>query len=121
MMVTTSPILGGVILIMAGLFQFTPLKQACLAHCRSPLGFFMTEWRPGTWGALIMGIQHGRFCVICCWLLMALLFVAGVMNLLWIAAIAAYVLLEKIAPAGHWISRTAGLLITGWGAWLALL
>ncbi len=118
MMVSNSPLLGGVLLIGAGVFQFTPLKRACLAHCRSPLGFFMTEWREGTRGALLMGIRHGIFCVGCCWLLMALLFVAGVMNLLWVAVIAAYVLVEKIVPAGHWVSRGIGLCVIVGGAWM---
>ena len=118
MMVSTSPILGGVLLIGAGIFQFTPLKYTCLAHCRTPLGFFMTEWRENTQGALLMGLRHGSFCVGCCWLLMALLFVAGVMNLLWVATIAAYVLIEKVVPAGHWVSRAIGLLVIVWGAWM---
>jgi predicted metal-binding membrane protein len=118
MMVATSPILGGVILIAAGIFQFTPLKHACLAHCRSPLAFFGTEWREGSWGALQMGLRHGGFCVVCCWLLMALLFVAGVMNLLWIVAIATYVLIEKVIPGGHRVAQLFGLLIIGWGVWL---
>ena len=108
MMETTSPVLGGVILIAAGVFQFTPLKYACLSHCRTPLGYFMTEWREGRWGALVMGIRHGAYCVGCCWLMMALLFVAGVMNLFWIAVIAAYVLLEKVLPDGQKVS---------WGYW----
>lgn len=118
MMETTSPILGGIILIAAGVFQFTPLKQACLSHCRTPLGYFMTEWRAGKWGALVMGARHGTFCVGCCWLIMALLFVAGVMNLLWIVVIAAYVLLEKVLPNGHKISWAFGVLMIGWGVWL---
>jgi predicted metal-binding membrane protein len=118
MMVSNSPFLGGMLLIGAGVFQFTPLKRACLAHCRSPLGFFMTEWREGTRGAFLMGIRHGIFCVGCCWLLMALLFVAGVMNLLWVAAIAAYVMVEKIVPAGRWVSLAIGLCIIGGGVWM---
>jgi len=118
MMVSNSPLLGGVLLIGAGVFQFTPLKRACLAHCRSPLGFFMTEWREGTRGALLMGIRHGIFCVGCCWLLMALLFVAGVMNLLWVAVIAAYVLVEKIVPAGHWVSWGIGFCVIVGGVWM---
>jgi len=118
MMVSNSPLLGGVLLIGAGAFQFTPLKRACLSHCRSPLGFFMTEWREGTRGALLMGIRHGTFCVGCCWLLMVLLFVAGVMNLLWVAVIAAYVLVEKIIPAGHWVSRGIGLCVIVGGVWM---
>lgn len=77
----TSPILGGIVLIATGIFQFTPFKQACLNHCRTPMGYFMTEWRDGQWGAFVMGVRHGAYCVGCCWLLMALLFVSGVMNL----------------------------------------
>ena len=78
----------------------------------------MTEWREGGRGALIMGLRHGRSCVGCCWLIMALLFVAGVMNLLWVAAIAGFVLLEKVVPEGEWVARTAGLLFAVWGFWL---
>ena len=120
MMATTSPILGGVILLAAGIFQFTPLKHLCLAHCRTPMGFILTEWREGRSGALVMGLKHGRFCLGCCWFLMALLFVAGIMNLLWVAIIAAFVLIEKAAPDGGWVSRTAGLFLIGWGIWLLL-
>jgi len=119
MMVSNNPLLGGMLLIGAGVFQFTPLKHACLTHCRSPIGFFMTEWREGNRGAFFMGIHHGIYCVGCCWLLMALLFVAGVMNLLWVAAIAAYVLVEKIVPAGHWVSRAIGFWIIVVGLWMA--
>jgi predicted metal-binding membrane protein len=108
MMVSTSPVFGGVLLIAAGVFQWTPLKYTCLTHCRSPLGFFMTEWRDGSWGALRMGVRHGIDCVGCCWVLMALLFVAGVMNLLWIAALAAFVLIEKVLPHGAVVGRVAG-------------
>jgi predicted metal-binding membrane protein len=120
MMSSTSPIFGGLLLIGAGIFQFTPLKHACLAHCRTPLGFFMTEWREGKQGALVMGLRHGNFCVGCCWFLMALLFVAGVMNLLWVAAIAVYVLIEKVVPKGHWVSRAIGLLVIVWGLWMII-
>ncbi len=118
-MVATSPILGGALLVAAGVFQWTPLKHACLAHCRSPLGFIMSEWREGTGGALVMGLKHGAYCVGCCWFLMGLLFVAGVMNLLWVAIIAAFVLVEKVAPAGPWVGRATGLLLVGWGVWMA--
>ena len=120
MMETTSPVLGGIILIAAGVFQFTPLKYACLSHCRTPLGFFMAEWREGKLGTLVMGVRHGAFCVGCCWLIMALLFVAGVMNLLWIAVIAAYVLAEKLLPFGHKLSWIIGALMIGWGAWMIM-
>ena len=106
-MATTSPLIGGALLVAAGVYQLTPLKEACLAHCRSPLGFLMTEWREGPAGALRMGLRHGAFCLGCCWVLMGLLFVTGVMNLLWVAAIATFVLLEKVAPGGRLIGRAA--------------
>jgi predicted metal-binding membrane protein len=108
MMVSTSPMLGGLLLLAAGIFQWTPLKSTCLTQCRSPLGFLMTEWREGAWGALMMGLRHGRYCVGCCWVLMALLFVAGVMNLLWVAAMAAFVLVEKVLPRGELVGRVVG-------------
>jgi len=108
MMVSTSPMLGGLLLLAAGIFQWTPLKSTCLTQCRSPLGFLMTEWREGASGALLMGLRHGRYCVGCCWVLMALLFVAGVMNLLWVAAMAAFVLVEKVLPRGELVGRVMG-------------
>jgi predicted metal-binding membrane protein len=112
---TTSSLLAGGILICAGIYQLTPLKQACLRHCRSPLDFVVTRWRKGTRGAFIMGCEHGAYCLGCCWVLMALLFVGGVMNLLWIAALSLYVLAEKVLPATHWLSRLAGALLIVWG------
>jgi len=123
MMVSTSPALGGGLLICAGLYQFTPWKHACLSKCRSPLAFVMSEWRDGVRGAFIMGLRHGLFCTGCCWLLMALLFVAGVMNLFWIAALAAWILLEKALPDVRWLYNATGLLLIGWGIgvlWLAV-
>ena len=111
MMVSTSPYLGGGLLVAAGIFQWTPLKRACLTQCRSPMGFVMTEWREGPLGALIMGIRHGVYCVGCCWVLMALLFVAGVMNLVWVAAIATFVLVEKVVPAGERVGQVAGVVL----------
>lgn len=119
-LVAVSPVFGGIFLILAGAYQLTPLKHICLAHCRTPLGFLMTEWREGTRGALIMGLRHGIYCVGCCWALMTLLFVAGVMNLLWVALIAAYILIEKAVPAGQWLSRAIGVLMVGWGVWLLI-
>ncbi len=111
----TTPLISGMILAIAGLYQLTPLKQACLSHCRSPIGFFMTEWRDGGTGAFKMGLKHGAFCVGCCWMLMALLFVLGVMNLLWVAAISVFVLLEKVTPYGRAIARVTGvaMLVSG--------
>ena len=117
-MVSASPWLGGGLLIAAGIYQWLPAKDACLSHCRSPLGFLSSEWREGARGALIMGIRHGSFCVGCCALLMALLFVAGVMNLLWVATIAIFVLVEKLGPGGRTLGRATGLAMVGWGIWV---
>jgi predicted metal-binding membrane protein len=117
-MALTSPRWAGAVLIVAGVFQWTPLKHACLSHCRSPLSFLMTEWREGAGGALIMGVRHGVYCVGCCWILMALLFVVGVMNLLWVAAISVFVLMEKTVPAGQGVARAAGLVLVGVGLFL---
>jgi predicted metal-binding membrane protein len=114
----TSPVVGGVLLVAAGFYQWTPLKHACLSKCRSPLGFVLTEWREGGRGAFLMGLKHGGYCAGCCWSLMALLFVAGVMNLLWVAAIAGLVLLEKVAPAGDRLGRVAGVVLVVWGVWM---
>lgn len=116
----TSPLASALLILATGVFQFTPLKRACLVRCRSPLAFLTTEWREGAGGAFIMGWRHGGYCVGCCWFLMGLLFVAGVMNLLWVAAISAFVLFEKAGPAGKVISRAAGLSLVGWGAWSAI-
>lgn len=115
MMETTSIVLAGAVLIAAGIYQWTPLKQACLRHCRSPLDFLVSHWRNGSGGAFLMGLQHGAYCVGCCWVLMLLLFVGGVMNLAWISGLAIYVMVEKFAPAGHWIGRGAGAVLIGWG------
>ena len=120
MMVSTSPLLGGVLLLVAGVFQWTPLKSACLTHCRSPLSFLMTDWGEGKWGAFFMGLKHGAYCTGCCWFLMALLFVAGVMNVWWIAIIALFVLLEKVVPQGLFVGKVAGVLLVAWGVWMAL-
>jgi predicted metal-binding membrane protein len=107
-MVITSSAIGGVLLVCAGVFQFTPFKRACLVHCRSPMSFLMTDWRGGRWGTLVMGLKHGAYCVGCCWILMSLLLVVGVMNLLWVAAIAGFVLLEKAAARGEALGRVVG-------------
>lgn len=107
--------LSGGVLIAAGLYQFSPLKDLCLSHCRSPAEFLTRHWRPGAAGAFRLGVLHGAYCVGCCWLLMALLFVGGVMNLIWIALLAILVLLEKNAPYGRWIARAGGLVFLTWG------
>ncbi len=107
-------VLGGVILVGAGAYQFTNLKKACLKQCRTPLGFLLNEWRPGTRGAAVMGLRHGTMCIGCCWALMAMLFVLGVMNLWWIAVVAAIALLEKVVPSDA-LSRVLGVALTTWG------
>jgi len=114
-MATATPHVGGAVLVAAGVFQWTPLKRACLVACRSPLTFLMTRWREGGRGALRLGLQHGLYCVGCCWLLMALLFVAGVMNLAWVAAIAAFVLVERVAPWGAGVGRLGGAALVALG------
>jgi predicted metal-binding membrane protein len=103
-----APIGGAAVLFAAGIYQFTPWKNACLRHCQSPMGFFMTRWRDGAANAFRIGLEHGASCVGCCWMLMALLFVAGVMNLTWVAAITVFVLLEKLLPFPRAVSFTAG-------------
>jgi predicted metal-binding membrane protein len=107
--------LSGGVLIAAGIFQLSPLKHVCLVHCRAPAAFLTRHWRPGTLGALRLGAMHGGFCLGCCWLLMALLFVGGVMNLAWIAALAFLVLAEKTLPFGQWVARGAGATLIIWG------
>ena len=117
-MMATSPFLAGGLLVAAGLFQWTPLKRACLAACRSPLSFLMNGWREGAGGALVMGLRHGSYCLGCCWALMALLFVAGVMNVLWVALLAAIVLVEKVVPRGDLVGRLAGVALVAAGVLL---
>jgi predicted metal-binding membrane protein len=114
-MASTNVVLGAGLLIAAGIYQLTPLKHACLRHCRSPITFITHHWRPGEIGALRMGVEHGAFCTGCCWFLMALLFYGGIMNLHWIVGLALFVLFEKTVPAGHWLGRFAGLLLIAWG------
>jgi predicted metal-binding membrane protein len=110
----------GMLLLLAGLYQFSKLKGVCLAACRSPLSFIMRLWRPGWRGALNIGAHHGLHCLGCCWLLMALLFVGGVMNLTWVVALAFLVLIEKTAPYGHRIAQAAGVIALVWGVVLLM-
>src|SRR5438477_13178638 len=114
-MVSTNAWLGGTLLLGAGVFQFSPLKNSCLTRCRGPLEFIMTRWREGQAGAFRMGLEHGAFCTGCCWALMALLFVAGVMNIIWIAALTLLVCLEKVLPARVPISMMTGFMLSAWG------
>jgi predicted metal-binding membrane protein len=108
------PWAGAAVLLAAGAFQFSPWKSACLSHCRAPIGYFLTEWREGKGGAVAMGLQHGLFCVGCCWLLMAVLFAVGIMNILWGAVITAFVVAEKILPWRRAVVWSGGALcLTG--------
>ncbi len=122
MMESASNILGGILLIATGLYQWTPLKDACLSYCQTPLTFIMRHggFRREATGALTLGLRHGLYCIGCCWAVMLLLFVGGVMNLFWIAALAALVLLEKVVPFGRLIARLAGIAFIAGGAWLLL-
>ena len=114
MMATTSSVLGGAVLLTAGVYQWTPLKGACLTHCRSPIHFITQHWQPGRAGAFRMGWDHGLYCLGCCWFLMCLLFVGGVMNLVWIAGLAIFVLLEKVLPL-EWVPQVSGAALVVWG------
>ena len=109
------PALAGAVLVAVGVFQFTPIKAACLKKCRTPIGFLLTDWRPGRSGAFRMGFNHGKFCIGCCWALMMVLFVGGVMSLATIAALSSLVLLEKLMPRGDLLARLGGVILVLWG------
>jgi predicted metal-binding membrane protein len=113
------PWLGAAILILAGLYQLTPLKAACLRQCQSPVLFLTRHARPGARGAVMLGLRYGLYCLGCCWALMAVLFAAGIMAVPWIAALSILVLIEKTAPGGQWIGRAAGVGLVVYGVWLA--
>ena len=116
MLVSTSAVLTGVLLLIAGIYQFSSLKRICLSRCRTPFGFLLGEWRNGVAGAFRMGIRHGLFCMGCCWALMALLFVGGVMNLTWIAALSLAVAIEKMLPGGERIATALGVVLLAVGS-----
>jgi predicted metal-binding membrane protein len=117
---TATPVVSAILLFAAGIYQATPLKNLCLSKCRSPLGFLLTEWREGAAGAYLMGLHHGATCVGCCAMLMLLLFVFGVMNLVWVAALSVLVVLEKSLPAGRLIARASGYAMIAGGVALLL-
>jgi predicted metal-binding membrane protein len=121
MMQVTSPIAGATLLLIAGVYQLTPMKYACLQTCHSPLGFLMSRWRNGLHGAFVMGLEHGAYCVGCCWALMLLLFAGGVMNLAVIAALTAFVAFEKLAPFGVNKTRISGILLIVAGLWMMVV
>jgi predicted metal-binding membrane protein len=116
LMESASRSLSGLLLILAGGWQFTPYKNSCLTHCQSPVEFLVRHRRPGNRGALLMGLHHGYYCLGCCWFLMTLLFVGGVMNLYWIAGLALYVYLEKLPAGGKWLTRISGAGLLLWGS-----
>jgi predicted metal-binding membrane protein len=119
-MASAHTVLGAVVLIAAGLYQWTPIKNACLAQCQTPFRFLITHggFRSNVRGCLHLGLLHGSYCVGCCWVLMALLFVVGTMNVLWIALLSLLVLLEKLTPWGRWVARIAGAVCIAAGAWM---
>lgn len=114
MLWSRSAVLSASVLALAGLYQLSSIKHACLAQCRSPVLFLTAHWRPGRLGAFLLGVRHGAFCVGCCWLMMALLFVGGIMNLVWIAALTLLVLAEKLLPAGAVVAKVSGALLIIW-------
>jgi len=116
----TSSLFAGGLLVAAGVYQWTPLKNSCIRHCRSPLGFLLGDWRDGSWGALRMGAEHGIFCLGCCWFLMLLPFAAGVMSLLWMAVLTGFILIEKTIPGGDRACRVAGVVLVIGGVVLIL-
>jgi len=119
MMVSANTVFSSLLLIIAGLYQWSPLKLRCLQVCRSPLSIITTQWREGITGAILMGIKHGQFCLGCCWFLMALLFVAGVMNLKWILILTLLVMAEKILPRAEVLSKIIGVVLIGLGLFIA--
>jgi predicted metal-binding membrane protein len=121
LMWSSSAMLTGALLLLAGAYQLTPLKHTCLIQCRSPAPWLARHWRAGAGGALRMGLHHGLFCVGCCWSLMLLLFAGGVMNLVWIVGLAIIVLLEKLLPWGEWLARGSGVLLLAAGGMLVLV
>lgn len=120
MMEPATPLVTAAILALAGVYQLTPLKSACLRVCRSPLGYLMQHWRAGTWGAFTLGVRHGLYCLGCCWALMLLLFAGGVMNLVVIVALTAWVIVEKLAPFGEWTAKASGAVMLVLALWTAI-
>lgn len=115
---SNSATVSALILLTAGAFQFTSLKDACLTQCRSPLAFFIAEWRDGSRGAFVLGLRQGAYCVTCCWMLMAVMFTVGVMNLVAMALLTLFLLAEKVAPSAWQISRVSGAFLIAWGVWV---
>ena len=119
-MASQSRWLSAGVLIGAGLYQLSPFQNLCLKHCRSPADFLSRHWQAGAGGALRLGVLHGAYCVGCCWMLMALLFVGGIMNLAWVAGLTLLIVAQKLLPGGQWIGRASGAALLVWGAVVAL-
>ncbi len=120
MMTISSKTLAGFVFVLAGLYQLSNVKTACLTHCRSPTQFLVEHNRSGTFGALAMGAHHGLYCLGCCWAVMALLFVGGIMNLYWIAGLAVFVIIEKMFPFGELLAKGTGAILILVGGWMFL-
>jgi predicted metal-binding membrane protein len=120
MMEATGPAAGAALLLVAGVYQLTPLKQACLSACQSPLGFLLSRWRDGVRGGFRMGLDHGLYCLGCCWALMLLLFAGGVMNLAVIGALTVFVVFEKLGLFGRHGARISGSLLLACGVWMIM-
>jgi predicted metal-binding membrane protein len=116
MMMVAGPVLAGLTLLVAGIFQLTPIKEACLAHCRTPMAFLLGHWQPGPKGAFKMGLHHGTYCLGCCWALMLIMFAAGVMSVAAMAVLTVFILAERVLP-GRWATHLPGVLLIAWGAW----
>lgn len=120
-MLAAGPVLSAALLIGAGMYQLTPSKLACLRHCQNPLSFLLTHWRDHLTGAARMGLTHGIYCLGCCWALMFLMFVGGVMSVGMMTLISVFILAERLLPASHWVTHVPGLVLVAWGAWLLAL
>lgn len=121
MLEPAKPVIAAAVLAIAGIYQLTPYKRICLRVCRSPLSYLLQHWRDGTFGALRLGLDHGLFCLGCCWALMLLLFAGGVMNLIVIVALMLWVLAEKFLPCGEQTARASGIVLLGLAAWTAIV
>jgi predicted metal-binding membrane protein len=119
-MLAAGPTLAGVILLVAGVYQLTPFKAACLAHCQTPLGFLLSHWQPGAAGALRMGLHHGTYCLGCCWALMLVMFASGVMSVAAMAVLSVFILAERLLPPDPWATHVPGAALIAWGAWTLL-
>jgi len=115
------PLVAAGLLMVAGAYQLTPLKEVCLEKCRSPIGFFLANWRAGRVGAVRMGLHHGLFCIGCCWMLMLIMFVGGAMSVITMALLSAFILAERVLPAGPWVARLPGVALIVWGGYITTL